>query len=330
MKLSIIVVAYNVDPYLEACLDSCMFGEVFDYEVLVIVNRSTDRTLAVAQSFAGRHPQLFKIFDMDENIGLGAARNLGMAHATGEYVMFLDGDDWYAPAAGKSIKTILETVSFDMCIFDHVRVYEDGRVTSNPKFKTFKEGLLVAEKDKAAIIQNLGAAWNKIVRRDFLMHGCFSFADGFYEDVDWNFMTQIASQRTYVHTSVLINYRQRKTSILHTRDARHVDVLLRYKRLVYFLRSHPEVARHYGRAIHCYCLENIQAILTKRRLPASEHFKFMRNSSKVLRDLRRLSVGAGLSLKEVALFTGYRKLFLRVCQHIATANKKNLAKHSAQ
>ena len=99
MKLSIIVVAHNVELYIEKALNSCIAALDEEYEVIVVDNNSDDATLSLIRSVAAAHPNIFNVVENDTNVGLGFGRNIGMQHARGEYILFLDGDDWYSPTA---------------------------------------------------------------------------------------------------------------------------------------------------------------------------------------------------------------------------------------
>lgn len=94
MKLSIIIPAYNVEQYIEKCLISTQVQEVEKgaYEVLVIVDGAKDRSLEIAQNVARRYTNIRVIYQ--ENEGLSGARNNGLKAAIGEYVWFVDSDDW--------------------------------------------------------------------------------------------------------------------------------------------------------------------------------------------------------------------------------------------
>ena len=97
MRVSIIVPCYNSTRYLSACVDSVLAQTMPDFEVLLIDDGSTDGTLALAQALAARDARLRVLHQ--ENAGVSAARNLGLAHARGEWITFVDSDDLLAPDA---------------------------------------------------------------------------------------------------------------------------------------------------------------------------------------------------------------------------------------
>jgi glycosyltransferase involved in cell wall biosynthesis len=298
MLLSLIVVAHNVDAYLGECLQSCLFEDGPSQEVIVVVNASTDATLAVAQSFARQYPEIFTVHAIPENIGLGPARNFGLQQARGDYIAYIDGDDWYDQAAGAKFAEVLAWADFDIGLFNHDRVYEDGRVTVNRRMVSVLEGMRVSAEEKGQLMLNLGTAWNKLLRRQFLLDGGFLFPNGYYEDVDWNFQVQIASAKTYVIPDVLIHYRQRTGSILRSTDVRHIELIDRFRALAAFLKQNPSLGRPYGQHIYYYCWGTVLRVLDSRRLPKSLRPRFMRQASFLLRQIRRLGPPSGTSMRE--------------------------------
>ena len=93
--ISVIVPVYNVEPYLEACLDSLLASTHKDLEIILVDDGSPDRCPEICDTYAAKEPRIKLIHQ--ENMGLIAARNAGMAQATGEYLTFIDSDDMVSP-----------------------------------------------------------------------------------------------------------------------------------------------------------------------------------------------------------------------------------------
>ena len=91
-KISVILSAYNEEKFIEKAIESVVNQTLKDIEIIIINDGSTDNTLSIINGYANDDSRI-KVIDQ-ENIGLGASRNKGMKIATGEYVTFLDGDDW--------------------------------------------------------------------------------------------------------------------------------------------------------------------------------------------------------------------------------------------
>ena len=99
MVLSVVIPVYNVAQYLEQCVDSVLASQETDYEILLVDDGSTDGVCpGICDRYALANPDRIRVIHQ-ENQGLGGARNTGLAQALGEYVFFVDSDDYLAPEA---------------------------------------------------------------------------------------------------------------------------------------------------------------------------------------------------------------------------------------
>ena len=115
VKISVIVPCYNVEEYLEECLDSIINQTFKDMEIICINDGSTDNTLNILNSYAERDSRI-KIISQS-NQGLSAARNTGLKNVTGEYVAFIDSDDYFELTAFEETLKVIEEKSLDLLIF---------------------------------------------------------------------------------------------------------------------------------------------------------------------------------------------------------------------
>lgn len=92
-KISILVAVYNTAAYLPQCLDSLLSQTLKDIEVLCVDDASTDKSLEILHQYAEKDERV-KVFALKENRGQAHARNVGLSHATGDYIGFVDSDDW--------------------------------------------------------------------------------------------------------------------------------------------------------------------------------------------------------------------------------------------
>ncbi len=114
-KVSVIVPVYNVEPYLRKCLDSVINQSLTDIEIICVDDASTDDSSAIVTEYAARDPRI-KILRHRTNRGLGAARNSGMAIATGKYINFVDSDDWMERTALELMYAKMEDSQADLLI----------------------------------------------------------------------------------------------------------------------------------------------------------------------------------------------------------------------
>ena len=114
-KISIIVAAYNVENYLQQCLDSLSNQTFSDFEAIVVDDASTDATTEIIRHAAAKDPRIRPITHQ-RNQGLHLTRKTGVEHATGEYAFFLDGDDDLAPEACAQFAKAMDQYPVDICI----------------------------------------------------------------------------------------------------------------------------------------------------------------------------------------------------------------------
>ena len=124
IRFSVVIPVYNVEKYLAKCLDSVIYPELEGYEIVVVNDGSTDSSLSVAEDYARRFPGLIRVIST-ENGGLGAARNVGLEAARGEFLLFLDSDDLLCEGALPEIMEKLKE-DFDICIYGILSVTEEG------------------------------------------------------------------------------------------------------------------------------------------------------------------------------------------------------------
>lgn len=165
MKLSIIVPIYNAEMYLNRCLDSLEKIQYADMEILCIDDGSSDSSRDICVSYTVRDKR-FKIISQS-NAGLPAARNKGLKEARGEYISFVDSDDWIDPGMLPDFVCKMDAdQTIDICISDAVRSYPDG--SKERMFQIEPERLLAAEEALGEMVSNrifFWYMWGKVYRR---------------------------------------------------------------------------------------------------------------------------------------------------------------------
>ena len=125
--ISVIIPVYNVEKYLEKCIESVLNQTYKDLEIILIDDKSTDKSGEICDSFAKKSQQI-KVIHKEKNEGLGYARNTGLEIATGEYVTFVDSDDYLEPNAIKDMHDTINLKRVDTCIGGFKRVTNDGKI----------------------------------------------------------------------------------------------------------------------------------------------------------------------------------------------------------
>lgn len=269
--ISVVAVAWNNANYIRKALTSVFSQAGPEIELIYVDNGSDDGTLEIAQEVRRKYSECrATIVANERNRGLGIARNQGLEVARGEYIMFLDGDDWYAEDTLSQVKREIRRAAPDLIVFNHARFYPSGRSAKNLRTDMLEHPEPSSKEGREGLIQNLNVAWNKVYRHDFIRGNQLRFGEGFYEDIDWNFRALLLANEIATIPEVLIHYRQRDGSILRSTDPRHFDVFDQWKKVIDFLRSDPSLAATYGNAVQRYAYRQVTSVLdNKERIPPS-------------------------------------------------------------
>lgn len=294
MLLSIIVVAYNNADYIEQAIASCMPPDENDCEVIVVHNRSTDHTGEILGRLAETLDVPFRVISNSENVGPGEARNIGMAHASGDYFIFLDGDDWYEPGAIGLIMDRLHRSRPDVLMFNHQRVMADGKKFPNIPNRYVNLRLepvdLTAPEIRKGAIRNLHISWNKAYGRDFLCrHGLTFPALVYHEDLLWSIKAIVCANTCHFIPDVIYNYRQHPKSSIHTASAGHFNVINECRRLKEFLLENPDYQHWYGVEIYGYARAALLGVINTRfRIPEVMEEKYIQEMALLLKEFRHM------------------------------------------
>jgi CDP-glycerol glycerophosphotransferase len=230
--LSVVVPVYRVERYLADCLDSILAEAGNQVEVIAVDDGSPDRSGEIADEYARRDPRV-RLVRLPGNVGLGQARNAGVDRAAGDYVWFVDSDDWLPAGAMPAVLDRLGSTRPDVLIVDHAEVYEDGAsrpVRSGRPLAGLIGPIRLAECPR--LLRLAQSACTKIVRRAFLDESELRFLPGWYEDSSFSHPLLMAAGHIEVLDRVCYCYRQRRAGgITRTVSPRHFEVFEQYQRL---------------------------------------------------------------------------------------------------
>lgn len=210
--LSIIVPVYNVKDYVAKCLDSILAQTYKDFELLVIDDGSTDGSGKICDNYGEKDSRVRVIHQ--KNAGLGGARNTGIGLALGEYLLFVDSDDYIEPNTAEVLLNTAKLNSADMVLFSFRSVDENGS-----EMAVFSESLtantvLSTEKDKECLIV-APTACTKLYRRDLFTKADIIFPPRvWYEDLRTTYKLLSCSKKVVYINNVLYNYLIRSGSIM--------------------------------------------------------------------------------------------------------------------
>lgn len=218
-KISLIIPVYNVEKYIDNTLNSVLAQTFKDYEVIMINNGSTDKSLEILKKYAQKHKN-FKLINQ-HNRGLSNARNAGVKAAKGEYIAFLDSDDFLAPAFLEVLYNSAITNCADISCCNYYLYYDKNCRKVYMPF-TAKTGVYSNEVALKKLILDTTFhffLWNKLFKRSLFIDNNISFYDMYFEDVAvCPQLFYYANQISFVNKP-LYYYRRHKGSVISLIDA---------------------------------------------------------------------------------------------------------------
>ena len=195
---------YNVERYLVKCLDSILQQDFNDYEVLLIDDGSPDNSGIIADDYDRKYTNIKSYHKI--NGGLSDARNYGLSHATGTYVLFVDSDDYLAEGSLSSLAKALVNNQPDILYFNSVWIKESTSFICRKN--GLKNGIIYSGveslKTELETGKYMAAVWGGVYKRDFLVKNELLFKKGIYhEDEEWMPRVQLcASKVEYIPNEV--------------------------------------------------------------------------------------------------------------------------------
>lgn len=210
-KVSVIIPAYNTEKYMEKCLDSLMNQTLKEIEIIVVDDGSTDNTLAALKKYQEKCPDKLKVFHK-ENGGQASARNLGLQYAEGEYIGFVDSDDWVSLHMYETLYNKAKEDNADIVICNMVEHYPDKEICYD----------LTDVKNKLGYA---GSSCNKIFRKTFA-NGVTFPVGLWYEDFEYSAKQLMKTDAVSVIKEGLYHYNCREGSTMHNNNAsKNKDIL---------------------------------------------------------------------------------------------------------
>lgn len=215
-KVSVIVPVYNVEKYLAKCLETLVKQTLQDIEIIVVNDGATDRSAEIIDSFACKYPQIISL--TKPNGGLSDARNYGIPYATGEYIGFVDSDDYVDIDMYEKLYAKAKEEDSDIVECDLHHVFPDGTMDT-------EVGERIQDK-KQMLMMGRSVVWNKIYRREWLLNTGIVFPKGcIYEDVEF-FVKLVPHIEKYSYVDAAsIYYVQRGDSINNKQTLKTLDIL---------------------------------------------------------------------------------------------------------
>lgn len=229
-KVSVIVPVYNVEKYLRQCLDSLVNQTLTDIEIICINDGSTDGSLAILEDYASKDKRIRLI--SQENQGQGVARNKGIELSSGEYIGFVDPDDWVEYGMFENLYKAAKVHNADLAEAMYSEYYEYSGMTkirkspvNLPQDKTFDWKINKDYLFKSSIL----AVWNKIYKKTFVNQHKIRFAEAkLAEDHIFTLKSKVLAEKINFINKPYYNYRVRRDSAVNSispETLRVIDIL---------------------------------------------------------------------------------------------------------
>jgi CDP-glycerol glycerophosphotransferase len=315
--LTVVVPAYRVQGYVRQCLESILAAKEWDLEVIAIDDCSPDGTGGVMDDVATTDQRL-QVVHLESNVGLGEARNIGLERASGEYVWFVDGDDWVDPAGVDAVCSRLRDASPDILLFDYARAYWNNRIQRNTLSELYRSPpppLTFTLAERPSVMEIMMTAWNRAFRRQFLLDSGLRFGRGYYEDVRVTYPTLMLAERISLLDDVVYYYRQRRTgAITRTRNDKHFVVFDQYAPIFEFMDAHAPDYDQFRNLMFYRTMWHLLIILNNAdRIPANREREYFSRLSEFYRRWKPAGYvppegreGTWERLVEADAFTRYR------------------------
>ena len=245
MKVSVIVPVYNVCKYIKNCLDSLVNQTLEDIEIIIVNDGSKDKSEEIIQEYVKRYSNIK--YYKKTNGGQSSARNFGLKYAQGEYIGFVDGDDYVDVSMFEKMynKAISNDYDLVVCNLNYVYDYDVVPTSSNVKEDTIDI--------KKTMLDIYPTAWNKIYKKDFINKNNLRFKKGvWFEDVEFIYRLLPFVKSIGVVKECFYEYVQREGAISKTYDERLYHYIDNFNGIVKYYKKNKLFKEYYNELEYAY------------------------------------------------------------------------------
>lgn len=258
--ISVIIPTYNVENYIHVCLNSVLNQTYDDYEIICIDDGSDDNTLEILNYFSKKDSRV-KVYKNDYNMGPGYSRNRGLDEAKGDFIFFLDSDDWISPNTLKCVYNKIKSENTDLVIFKLIVFYDDYKFFGFEKlydisllneFQNIVFNQYDLSPEKVFKIPDMPC--NKLYRKSFLDGNNIRFTNEnlIYEDTLFFFNVITKSDTMYFVDKYFYNRRRRPNSTMTLTNERVFDVFIIFKKILIMFNKNQVLWEYYKKELVNY------------------------------------------------------------------------------
>ena len=244
IKISVIVPVYNTEKYLPKCLDSLVNQTLKDIEIIIVNDGSPDNSQKIIDDYVKKYKNI-KAFEK-KNGGLSDARNYGIKKASGEYIAFLDSDDYVTVDMYEKMYKKAISQEFDMVVCDLNYVYNDKVVKAYSNIKDDTTDI------RKAMINIYPAAWNKIFKKELFDIGIEFKKNVWFEDVEFIYRLLPNIKSIGVVHEHFNQYVQRVGSITSSIDKRIYNYIDNWNGIIEYYKKNNLYDMYKGELEYCY------------------------------------------------------------------------------
>lgn len=244
-KVSIVVPVYNVEEYLEKCLDSLVNQTSNEYKVLIINDGTKDNSQNIINEYKKKHPTLIESYTK-ENGGLSDARNYGLKHVDTPYIIFVDSDDYVKSNLVEKCLKVIEKDKTDIVVFNYTTHHCSSDIFEDYKLEI--EGIFNLEKNPELLAITPNAAWNKMYKTSLFKDNDIIYPKNiWYEDLATTPKLLLkANNISYINESLYIYQADRQDSIMSTVNEKTFDIIRVLEKIVSYFKKENVFEKYYS------------------------------------------------------------------------------------
>lgn len=265
--ISVIVPVYNVERYLPKCVETILHQTYKNLEIILVNDGSTDNSPFILHEYELKDPRIQVIHQ--NNMGLSGARNTGIQHAKGEYILFIDSDDYIKPEMAELLMANMLQYNSDISICGYYRVDEEGTIlTEDSGYQNLKDikpvyqGKELFRKNLLGTLYNM--AWNKLYKKALFVANNIQYPLGLYhEDIATTFKLFWYCNKISILNTPCYYWLVRESSISNTFRQKHIEDYISILEInEHFLKEHF-MARDYTFLFKKRCHHIMSVVLSK-------------------------------------------------------------------
>lgn len=268
IKVSVIVPVYNVEKYIGKCLESLVHQTLEDIEIIVVNDGSPDGSQKIIDDYVKAFPTKVRSFIV-KNGGQGAARNFGIKHAKGSYIMYVDSDDY--------VEKDMAQVMYEKAIEEDSDMVVCGNYVVDENYNILKKESCYAYFDFKNVLLNIlfgkMAVWNKIYKKQLIVKNNIEFRSKvWYEDVDFTMKAFFKAKKIAFVEEPFYDYLLREGSTMNNNNLkRNLELNLAFDELIDYCKKNKIYKKYYSEieflcVYHMYICGMVRVITTKNKM----------------------------------------------------------------